>query len=97
MGLHQDAVDVVGADGFGVVAGGFEHGGDAEVAHAAQDAVGGAGDQLDGPFGEGVVGQPDAVELGADEAGDVVGRQGLVGDECEGDRTRPMSSPSSWR
>src|ERR1700735_4559486 len=67
MGLHEDAVDVVDVDGFVGRANGLDHAADAEVAGLAQDAVGGADDEVDGRSGEGVVAKSGAVEFTADE------------------------------
>ena len=66
MRLHQNAVDVVDVDGFIRTADGLDHAAHTEIAGLAQDAVGGADDQLDGGLREGVVPQPDAVELAQD-------------------------------
>ena len=67
--LHQHAVDLLEVDGLGAVADGLEHGAEAQVARAAQDALGGAHDQVQGLLAEGVVPELDAVELGEDEGG----------------------------
>ena len=48
VGLHQDAVDVVDVDGLVGGADGLDQAADAEVAGLAQDAVGGADDEVDG-------------------------------------------------
>ena len=67
MGLHEDAVDVVDVDGFVGGANGLDHAADAEIAGLAQDAVGGADDEIDGGAGEGVVSESDAVEFAPNE------------------------------
>ena len=55
VGLHQDAVDVVDVDGLVGAADGLDQAADAQVAGLAQHAVGGADDQVDGRWREGVV------------------------------------------
>ena len=67
VGLHEDAVDVVDADGFVGAADGLDEAADAEVSGLAEDAVGGADDEVDGRWGEGVVAESDAVEFAEDE------------------------------
>ena len=54
MGLEQDAVDLLEIDAFGLVPHGFEQTGQAQVARAAQEAVGGADDEGEGFLGKGV-------------------------------------------
>jgi hypothetical protein len=66
MGLHEDTVDVVDVDGFVGGADGLDHAADAEIAGLAQDAVGGADDEIDGGLGERVVSKSDAVEFAED-------------------------------
>ena len=73
VGLHEDAVDVVDVDGLVGGADGLDQAADAEVAGLAQDAVGGADDQVDGGLREGVVAEADAVEFAQDEVAHVVG------------------------
>ena len=51
VGLHEDAVDVVDVDGLVGGADGLDQAADAEVAGLAQDAVGGADDEVDGGCG----------------------------------------------
>ena len=48
VGLQEDAVDVVDVDGLVGGADGLDQAADAEVAGLAQDAVGGADDEVDG-------------------------------------------------
>ena len=84
VGLQEDAVDVVDVDGFVGRADGLDHAADAEVAGLAQDAVGGADDQVDGGAGEGVVAKSDAVEFAQDEVAHVVGIEPF-GDDGVGD------------
>ena len=84
MGLQEDAVDDVDVDGFVGGADGFDHAADAEVAGLAQDAVGGADDEIDSGLGEGVVAKADAVEFTQDEVAHGVGAQAF-GDDGVGD------------
>ena len=72
VGLEQNGVDLFEVDGLGAVAHGFDERADAEVFDGAQGAFRAADDEVDGGFGEGVVGQADAVELAVDELGDGV-------------------------
>jgi len=67
MGLQEDAVDVVDVDGFVGGADGLDHAADAEIAGLAQDAVGGADDEVDGGAGEDIVGESGAVEFAQEE------------------------------
>jgi len=71
--LQEDAVDLVEADDLLAVSDGFEHGGETEVADAPQNPFGGADDEGDGVFAEGVVAEADEVELGIEEGLQVVG------------------------
>ena len=63
---------------------GLDQAADAEIAGLAQDAVGGADDQVDGGSGEGVVSQSDAVEFAQDEVAHGVGVEAF-GDDRVGD------------
>src|SRR5271157_5820201 len=63
VGLQEDAVDVVDVDGLVGASDGLDHAADAEIAGQAQDAVGGADDEVDGGAGDDVVRQSDAVEF----------------------------------
>jgi len=58
-------------DCFLLAAYGFDHTADAEVFGTAQVAFADFVDEVDGGFGEGVVGKAAAVELGMDVGGDV--------------------------
>ena len=80
VGLQEDAVDLLQVDGFGAVAHGLEHGAEAEVSGAPEDALGGADDEAERVVGEGRVGECHLVELGADEVGHGVGGQFLQQD-----------------
>ena len=73
MRLQEDAVDLIEADDLFAVSDGFEQGGEAEVADAPQNPFGGADDEGDGVFAEGVVTEADEVELGIEEGLQVVG------------------------
>ena len=84
VGLQEDAVDVVDVDGFVGAADGLDQAADAEVAGLAQDAVGGADDEIDGGAGEGVVSESDAVEFAEDEVAHVIGIEAF-GDDGVGD------------
>jgi len=75
--LEQDRIDLLEIDGFGLVAHGFDECADAEVSDGPERAFGAAGDEVDGFFGEGGVGQADAVELGVDEVGEVCCGEGF--------------------
>lgn len=77
VGLHEDGVDLGKVDGFGLVADGFYEGADAEVFDGAEDAFGGTHNEVEGRFGEGVVRQADAVELGEDVVLELVVVEGL--------------------
>ena len=77
VGLEQDGVDLLEIDGFGLVAHGFDHGSDAEVSDGSESAFGASGDEVDGFFGKGGVGQADALELGVDEVGEINGGEGF--------------------
>ena len=70
VGLEQDAVDLLEIDAFGLVAHGFEQTGQATVAGAAQEAIGGADDEGEGFLGKGVVGEDEAADLVGVESGD---------------------------
>ena len=67
VGLQEDAVDVVDVNRFVGAADGLDHAADAEIAGLAQDAVGGADDQVNGGAGEGMVSKSDAVEFAQEE------------------------------
>jgi hypothetical protein len=82
--LQEDAVDVVDVDALVGGADRLDQAADAEVAGLAQDAVGGADNEVDGGSGEGVVGQSDAIEFAQDEVTHVVGIEPL-GDDRVGD------------
>ena len=84
--LHQDAVDVVDVNGFVGRANGLDQAADAEIAGLAQDAVGGADDQVDGGLREGVVSQADAVQFTQEEVTHAVGTQAF-GDHRVGHAT----------
>jgi hypothetical protein len=86
MRLHEDTVDVVDVDGFVGGANGLDHAADAEVAGFAQNAVGGADDEIDGRLREGVVAEADAVEFAEDEVAHGVGAEAF-GDDRVGDAT----------
>lgn len=64
-------------DGFGLVADGFDEGSEAEVFGGAQGAFGAAGDEVEGGFGEGGVWEACLVELGDDEAFELVVVEGV--------------------
>ena len=86
VGLQEDAVDVVDVDGLVGGADGLDQAADAEVAGLAQDAVGGADDQVDGGACEGVVAEADAVEFTQDEVAHGIGPEAF-GDDRVGDAT----------
>lgn len=73
MGLHKDVVNLVETDDLFAVSDCLEHGGDTEVACSAQDAFGGADDEVNGIVAEGVMSQLDDIELSIDEVFHVVG------------------------
>ena len=73
MGLDQDFVDGVDVDAFLVGAHGPKHAADAKVPCAAEDAVGGADNQIDGGLSKGIVSQFEAVEFGEDKGLHVIG------------------------
>ena len=70
VGLHQDAVDVVDVYGLFGGADGLDQAADAEVAGLPQHPVGGANDEVDGGWREGVVAESDADEFAEDESCD---------------------------
>ena len=84
VGLQEDAVDDVDVDGFVGGADGLDHAADAEVAGLAQDAVGGADDEINGGLREGVVAKSDAIEFAQDEVAQGVGVEAF-GDDGVGD------------
>src|SRR5271155_3395339 len=84
VGLQEDAVDVVDVDGLGGAADGLDQATDAEVAGLAQNAIGGADDEVHGRAAEGVVPESGAVEFAEDEVAQVVGVEAL-GDDGVGD------------
>ena len=71
--LEENGVDLLEIDGFGVIPHGFDQGTDAEVSDGSERAFGAPGDEVDGFFGEGGMGQPDAVELRVDKVGETGG------------------------
>src|SRR6056297_19280 len=73
VGLHEHGVDLVEPDGGDAVVEGLVHGGYAEIARAADDALGGADYQVDRLVAERAVGERGAVELGEDEGPDILG------------------------
>ena len=75
MGLVEDAVDVLVVDGASLCAYGFDHGSDGEVFDGAKVAEGDFADEVDGLGGEGVVGEPAAVEVVVDEVAGALGTQ----------------------
>lgn len=83
--LHEDAVDLLEIHTAHAVTDGLEHGGDAEVACAAEEALRGADDELERIGREGAVCDGDAVELFVDEGQQVV----------EGEASR-ANSALSW-
>jgi hypothetical protein len=60
-------IDLIEVDDLFTVSDGFEHGRDAEVASAAQDAFGRADDEINSIIGEGIVAELNNVELAVDE------------------------------
>jgi hypothetical protein len=76
--LHEDGVDLLEADGPGLVADGFDQRSDAEVLDGPEASLGKAEDEVDGIFAEGGMGQAGEVELLVDVAG-----EGGVGEEVE--------------
>lgn len=77
VGLHEDGVDLAEADGFDLVANGFDEGSEAEVFDGSQGAFGAASNEVESFFGEGGVWESDAVELGEDEAFELVVVEGV--------------------
>src|SRR6185312_2336535 len=75
VGLHEDAVDDVDINDAGGRTDGFDEAADAEVAGLAQDAVGGADDEVDGRRREGVVAEAGMIEFAKDEVAQGVGRE----------------------
>jgi hypothetical protein len=84
VGLHEDAVDVVDVDGLVGGADGLDQAADAEVAGLAQDAVGGADDEVDGGLREGVVSESGAVEFAQNKIPHGIGAEAF-GDDRVGD------------
>jgi hypothetical protein len=91
VGLEEDAVDLGEVDGLEAISDGLEERAEAEVSDASEDAFGGACDEGEGVVGEDGVGEPGAIELGADEGEDVVG--GELGEEDGVCRRRPSACP----
>ena len=75
VGVKEHAVDLLEVDGLGAVSDRLEQGAEAEITHAAQDAVGRAHAARERVRGEHRMREPCAIELGADERGDVVWRE----------------------
>ena len=71
--LHQHLVDLFEPDDLFAVTDGLQQGRDAEIAHLAQNTFGGPYDQIECVVAEGVVPEPDAIELLENEGFDVVG------------------------
>ena len=67
MRLDENAVDLREIDDAGLVAHGFDEGGKARVARAAQESFAGTHEQRESIGREHVVTEPGAVELGKDE------------------------------
>ena len=84
VGLQEDAIDVVDVDGLVGGADGLDQAANAEITGLAQDAVGGADDQVDGEAREGVVAEANAVEFAQDEVAQGV-RGEAFGDDRVGD------------
>lgn len=84
VGLHEDGVDLLDADGFCLVANGFDEGSDGEITDGAQDAFGDANEERDGFFTEGIVRESGLVKLIVEVGFDGVGSEqveaGGVGD-----------------
>ena len=78
------AVDLLEVHGADLVADGFDEAGQAEIARAARQSLGGAHDQSEGVGGEDIVAQARAVELGQDEGlgglGAETGQDRRIGD-----------------
>ena len=68
MGLDEDAVHLLEIDGADLIADGFDEGGQAEVAGAAQEPFAGAHEQCQGFGGEDVVAEACVIELTEDKA-----------------------------
>lgn len=77
VGLEEDSVNLLEIDGFGAVPDGFDHGTDAEVLHGPEGAFGTSGDEVDGLFGKGGVGEADTFKLPVDVVGEVLRGEGL--------------------
>lgn len=73
MGLDEDAVDGIDADGLVGVADRLEHAGETEIAGPAQNAVGRADDQFESRLGKSVVPETYAIELAMNEGAHVIG------------------------
>src|SRR5271165_6347191 len=67
MGLNEDPVDLLEIDGADLIAHGLDQRTEAEIAGAAQQALGGADNEGQGVRGEGIVAQARAVQLRQDE------------------------------
>ena len=72
MRLNEDPIDLFEVNEFGLIADGFEQRADAEVFDSAEDAFGGADDEGDGFFGEGVVSETGAIELIEDKRSQIL-------------------------
>lgn len=77
MGLEEDGVDLLEVDGLGAIPDGFDHGADTEVFDSPEGAFGTSGDEVDGLFGKGGVGETDTFELPVDVVGEVLRGEGL--------------------
>ena len=72
MWLHEHLVDLFEPYDLFVVPDGLQQRRDAEIAHLAQNAFGGTYDQVECFVAEGVVAEPDAIELLKNEGFDVI-------------------------
>ena len=63
VGFEQDAVDLFEVHAIGLVAHGFEQTGQAKVAGATQEAVGGADNEGEGFLEKGIMGEAEAADL----------------------------------
>jgi hypothetical protein len=81
VGLQQHAIDLLQIDGTGAVAHGLEKRCDAKVSRGAQHTLRRSYDEPECFFGEGIVGECDAVELGENEGYCTIGRK--LWHQCE--------------
>ena len=75
--LHENGVDLLEIDDFGLISHGFYHGSDAEVFYASEDSFGTSQDEIESGLGEGVMRESDAIQLALNKLYEVLVRERL--------------------